>query len=147
MGDERHARHDAAEDVRRWSRQLQADERRRVIAEGYRRIAYVGKILLRRWPDIDAVMCVSDPCAFGVMTEAHALGIAVPDWLAVAGSGDFEVSRVCLPALTTVFIDAAEIGSRAGELVVGLDPRTGKSTEPDRIRVDPRGSTARKGSR
>ena len=103
--------------------------------------------VLRQWPDVDAVMCVSDPCAFGVLTQAQAQGIDVPGRLAVAGFGDFEVSRCCLPALTTVVVDAAEIGRRAGLLVASLRGRGNEGAVRKQeliripVRVEPRGST------
>ena len=46
--------------------------------------------MLRRWPDIDAVACVSDLSAFGVLMACHRRGIAVPGQLAIVGFGDFE---------------------------------------------------------
>ena len=76
--------------------------------------------ILDRWPDTEVVLCVSDPCAFGVQSEAQRLGIQVPQQLAVAGFGDFDVSRVSVPDLTTVAVDAAAIGRLAGELILEL---------------------------
>lgn len=73
---------------------------------------------LQRWPDLDAVMCVSDPCAFGALMEAQDLGRRVPETLGVAGFGDFEVSRCCTPSLTTVRIDAEALGRDVGRLVL-----------------------------
>jgi len=104
--------------------------------------------MLKRWPDIDAIVCVSDPCAFGVLTEAQALGLQVPSQLAVVGFGDFDVSRCCTPALTTVAVDGARVGREAGMLLLNvLDQKPdliGKS-KGHRVRIDailtPRGTT------
>jgi LacI family gluconate utilization system Gnt-I transcriptional repressor len=74
--------------------------------------------LLRQWPDVDAVVCVSDLSAFGALMECQRRGWAVPGRLAIAGFGDFEVSRSCHPRLTTVAIDCAGIGHAAGELLL-----------------------------
>lgn len=109
--------------------------------------------MLKRWPDIDAIMCVSDPCAFGVLTEAQAMGLNVPSQLAVIGFGDFEVSRCCLPALTTTAVDGARIGRETGTLLLNLlgyaeadetsNSDAGKTSH--RIKIDvhltPRGTT------
>jgi LacI family transcriptional regulator, gluconate utilization system Gnt-I transcriptional repressor len=46
--------------------------------------------LLHRQPAIDAVFCSSDLLALGVMTQAQAAGIVVPQQLAVVGFGDLE---------------------------------------------------------
>lgn len=100
--------------------------------------------LLKRWPGIDAIVCVSDPCAFGVLTEAQAMGLAVPDQLAVAGFGDFEVARCCSPAITTTAANGATIGREAGLLVVDL-LKDAILTKSRRVQVEttllPRGTT------
>lgn len=74
--------------------------------------------LLVRWPDTDAVLCVSDLSAFGAIMQCHRQGLRVPDDLAVAGFGDFEVSRYCTPSITTVAVDPYRIGRRAGEMLL-----------------------------
>jgi len=74
--------------------------------------------LLARHPDIDALFCSSDMVALGVLTEAQARGIAVPEQLAVVGLGDLSFSRDLQPALTTVRIDGARIGSTAARFII-----------------------------
>ena len=74
--------------------------------------------LLARHPDIDALFCSSDMVALGVLTEAQAQGIDVPGRLAVIGLGDLSFSRDLQPALTTVRIDGALIGSMAARFIV-----------------------------
>jgi LacI family gluconate utilization system Gnt-I transcriptional repressor len=74
--------------------------------------------LLERWPDTDAVMCVSDMSAFGAIMQCHRRGLRVPEDIAVAGFGNFEVSVCCNPTITTVSVDAYGIGSRAGQLLL-----------------------------
>jgi LacI family gluconate utilization system Gnt-I transcriptional repressor len=75
-------------------------------------------LLLEAWPDTEAVMCVSDMSAFGALMECHRRGIAVPARMAVAGFGDFEVSRYCFPSISTVAVDPHAIGRIAGELLL-----------------------------
>lgn len=90
--------------------------------------------LLERWPDTDAVMCVSDPAAFGALTACTLLGRRVPDDIAIAGFGDFEISRCSVPPISTVAISGLDIGRRVGDLVLELlTPRVGKSATDARL--------------
>lgn len=74
--------------------------------------------LIEEWPEVDAVVCVSDLSAFGAIMECHRRGWSVPGRIAVAGFGDFEVSRCAFPRITTVGIDCKTIGRTAGEIVI-----------------------------
>lgn len=74
--------------------------------------------LLQRHPDIDAVFCSSDLLALGVLTEAQARGIAVPEQLAVIGFGDLGFACDLHPALTTVRIDGTVIGDIAARFIM-----------------------------
>ncbi len=67
---------------------------------------------------IDAVFCSSDLLALGVLTEARAQGVAVPQRLAVVGFGDLEFAGDLAPALTTVHIKGAAIGRQAAQFIV-----------------------------
>jgi LacI family transcriptional regulator, gluconate utilization system Gnt-I transcriptional repressor len=74
--------------------------------------------LLTRHEDVDAVFCSSDLLALGVLIEAQARGIAVPEQLAVIGLGDLQFSKDLHPALTTVRIDGTAIGRRAAQFII-----------------------------
>lgn len=74
--------------------------------------------LLAQWPELQAVVCVSDHAAFGALAECQRRGWAVPERLAIAGFGDFEVARACCPQISTVAVDSHEIGRVSGELLV-----------------------------
>jgi LacI family gluconate utilization system Gnt-I transcriptional repressor len=92
--------------------------------------------LARDYPDSDAVFCVSDLVAFGAIMACHRRGWAVPGRLAVAGFGDFEVSRVCHPRITTIAVDAYALGRRAGEAVLeALAARAAARAWPERRHV------------
>ena len=69
-------------------------------------------------PDLDAVFCSSDLMALGVLTEAQALGLAIPGQLAVIGFGDLAFSCDLHPALTTVRIDGTRIGQEAARCII-----------------------------
>jgi LacI family gluconate utilization system Gnt-I transcriptional repressor len=73
--------------------------------------------MVAEWPDVDAVICVSDLSAFGALMECHRRGWPVPGRIAIAGFGDFEVARCCHPRLTTVSVEPASIGMMAGGLL------------------------------
>lgn len=73
--------------------------------------------LLTAQPDIDAVFCSSDMLALGVLTEARARAMAVPDQLAVVGFGDIEFAQTVIPSLTTVRIDGTRMGQTAAGFI------------------------------
>lgn len=103
--------------------------------------------VLGRWPDTDAIACVSDPSAFGMLVEAQALGRDVPGSLGIAGFGGWEVARCCEPSLTTIAVDAQAMGREAGMLINALraKPPTNSTARPLRAivpaNVEPGGST------
>jgi LacI family gluconate utilization system Gnt-I transcriptional repressor len=103
--------------------------------------------LLQRWPDTQALVCVSDHPAFGALAECQRRGIAVPGQLAIAGFGGFEVGASCHPRLTTVAVDCTGIGRAAGELLLRAiaAARDGQRLAPETIlipyRIETRGST------
>jgi LacI family gluconate utilization system Gnt-I transcriptional repressor len=84
------------------------------------------KAVLAQDPRIDVVLCSSDVLAHGVLTEAQAQGLRVPDPLAVMGFGDLDFAAHLHPALTTVRIDGVAIGRQAARFIVeraeGRDP-------------------------
>ena len=91
--------------------------------------------LLEVAPEVEAVFAVSDLVAVGALMEGHRRGIRVPRDLSLMGFGDFEIGRQCVPALTTIRVDARDIGRRTGELLLRLlqvEPRGGPG-DPDLI--------------
>ncbi|MFY9510689.1 MAG: LacI family DNA-binding transcriptional regulator [Rubrivivax sp.] len=66
----------------------------------------------------DAVFCSSDLLALGVLTEAQARGIAVPDAMALVGFGDLDFAADLHPALSSVRINGAAIGRQAAQFIV-----------------------------
>ncbi|MGB3278186.1 MAG: LacI family DNA-binding transcriptional regulator [Pseudorhodobacter sp.] len=99
--------------------------------------------LLARFPDTEAVVCVSDLSAFGAMSECQRRGISVPGQIAIAGFGDYEIAAVCVPDMTTINARAHEIGTAAARVI--LDVLAGQQKQPARIEIEPqlilRGST------
>lgn len=66
--------------------------------------------------DFDALLCVSDPVAFGVLSACQRMGFDVPGQLAITGFGHFEVAAISEPRITTVDVNAARIG----EITAGM---------------------------
>ncbi len=74
--------------------------------------------LLRQEPTLQAVYCSSDQLAQGVLTEAQARGLRIPEDLAVCGFGNADFAAHMEPSLTTVHVDGAAIGRLAARLIV-----------------------------
>lgn len=74
--------------------------------------------LLNRPDGVDAVFCSSDMMAMGVLVEAQARGLAVPEQLAIVGLGDLDFAANLEPALTSVRIDGTRIGQTAAHYLV-----------------------------
>ncbi|CDY77083.1 Transcriptional regulator, LacI family [Caballeronia glathei] len=92
--------------------------------------------LLARWPDTDAVMCVSDMSAFGAIMQCHRLGLNVPGDIAVAGFGNFEVAACTHPSITTVSVDAHGIGFRTGETLLAALAGDGVQGSRKSVKID-----------
>ncbi len=75
-------------------------------------------LLVEQWPDVEAVICVSDLSAFGALTECQRRNWPVPKRIAIAGFGDFEISNCSHPTITTVGVNCYQIGQRTGELLL-----------------------------
>lgn len=74
--------------------------------------------LLDQQADLQAVVCSSDMLAHGILVEAQARGLRVPEDLAVSGFGNADFAAHLLPGLTTVHVDGAEIGRMAAALIL-----------------------------
>ena len=89
--------------------------------------------LLTEAPDTDAVVCSSDLLALGVMTQARAQGISIPDDIAVMGFGDVPFLADMVPAISTVRINGAAIGKQAAHFLI--ERAEGRSVEPHIVDV------------
>lgn len=76
------------------------------------------RTLLSQAPDTQAIVCVSDLVAFGALTECQRAGIDVPGQMAIAGFGNYEISAVCVPTLTTVNPFSEQIGFETAVAVI-----------------------------
>lgn len=73
--------------------------------------------LLERGSNLDAVFCANDLLAVGALIEARERGLDVPGTLRILGFGDNDVAAQITPGLTTISLDARELGRRAGILL------------------------------
>lgn len=91
--------------------------------------------LIEQWPAVEAAICVSDLSAFGAIMECQRRRWAVPERIAIAGFGDFEIAGCCVPAITTVGVHCQDIGSRAGDLLLRAieGERLGKPVPPETV--------------
>ncbi|MCC7461229.1 MAG: LacI family DNA-binding transcriptional regulator [Gammaproteobacteria bacterium] len=95
---------------------------------GHARLVWRNLVELPQRPDV--VVCGSDILAQGVIVEAHAAGLRVPDDIAVIGFGNLRVASDMQPAITTVDVDGARIGREA---VAMLRSRAAGQRPPARL--------------
>lgn len=104
--------------------------------------------LLEKDAGLRAVFCSSDQLAQGVLAEAQARGMRIPQDLAVCGFGDADFAAHMEPSLTTVHVDGAAIGKLAARMIV--DRCRGEPVEQRTVdvgfRIVERRSTGAKGS-
>jgi LacI family gluconate utilization system Gnt-I transcriptional repressor len=74
--------------------------------------------LLAEHPGTDAVFCAADSLALGVLIEARARSIAIPDRLRVLGYGDLVFAGDTDPPLSTMRIDGTRIGKLAASMLI-----------------------------
>lgn len=74
--------------------------------------------ILDQLPGVDAVFCSSDLLALGVLTEARARKLTIPEEIAVMGFGDVPFVADMVPSLTTVRINGEQIGSMAAQFLI-----------------------------
>ncbi|MDQ0984556.1 LacI family DNA-binding transcriptional regulator [Streptomyces sp. V2I9] len=98
--------------------------------------------LLRRAPDITAIVAANDTVALGACAAVRDQGMRIPQDISVAGFDDLPFSVDAVPALTTVRLPLFEAGARAGRLAMGKEnpPPGGIATIAAELMI--RGSTA-----
>jgi LacI family transcriptional regulator, gluconate utilization system Gnt-I transcriptional repressor len=69
-------------------------------------------------PRPEAACFLNDYLAFGAMLECRRRGVGVPQDLAVAGFGDFEIAREADPPITTVRVPGYRMGQEAARVIV-----------------------------
>ncbi|MFX3633568.1 MAG: LacI family DNA-binding transcriptional regulator [Candidatus Pristimantibacillus sp.] len=82
--------------------------------EGYQ----LGKRLLQHNNRPDAIVCMSNYTALGVLKAAQELNIHVPKQLGIVAFDDYPLSPFTTPPLTCLNIDTFELGVAAGHLLM-----------------------------
>ncbi|MFE4827218.1 LacI family DNA-binding transcriptional regulator [Streptomyces sp. NPDC056672] len=77
--------------------------------------------LLRRAPDLTAVVAANDTVALGACAAVRERGLRIPQDVSVAGFDDLPFAVDAVPALTTVRLPLYEAGARAGRLAMGTE--------------------------
>lgn len=76
--------------------------------------------LLRRRPDLTAVVAFDDSVAIGAMRGAHEIGRRIPDQLSITGVDDSSPAEFATPPLTTVQLPTGRVGEVAGDKLVEM---------------------------
>lgn len=76
------------------------------------------QLLEQPLPLRSVIFCSSDQFAQGVLVEAAARGLSVPNDIAVIGFGDQDFAAVTEPALTSMRIDRQELGQVAANALI-----------------------------
>ena len=93
--------------------------------------------LLDILPDTQAVICVSDLSAFGALTECQRRGVRVPQDIAIAGFGAYEIAGISHPTITTIDPQCRLIGTRAAEVILQVLTRPqGQVSGPCLVQID-----------
>ncbi|MEW1610612.1 MULTISPECIES: LacI family DNA-binding transcriptional regulator [unclassified Streptomyces] len=125
--------------------QAEAGDQERLTVHGPydRRSGYEATLdILRRDPDVTAVVAANDTVALGACAAVRDQGLRIPQDISVAGFDDLPFSVDAVPALTTVRLPLFEAGARAGRLAMGKEnpPPGGIATIAAELMI--RGSTA-----
>lgn len=107
----------------------------RVLVDGPDAERSIERVILSE-PRPDAVFCYNDPVAASVMRVANRRGLAIPEDLAVVGSGAMKYSDLFYRPLTTVDQRSRVVGRTVAKRIVELiecNPRP----DPQRVLVEP----------
>lgn len=86
--------------------------------------------MLARHPDLDCIYCSTDVIAMGAVMHCLAVGISIPDQLAIAGFNALTMSSGLPIELTSTDSLRYEIGTKAAEMIVARnEPKADKSPQ------------------
>ena len=78
------------------------------------------RLLMSKAPRPTAVICGSDPFAYGALFECQDLGLQVPGDISITGFDDMSLSASLAPGLTTVRTPRKEMGTLAGRYLLSV---------------------------
>lgn len=76
------------------------------------------RALLKRNPDMTAVLVSNYEMTMGAIIEANEMDVKIPERLSFIGFDNLEFARACVPRLSIVTQPTKEIGRRAAELML-----------------------------
>lgn len=76
--------------------------------------------IVKNYPEVDGVFFMSDQLEVGALEYLNNMGICVPKQIKIVGFDDINISKVCVPKLTTVQQPVSEMGRRAAQQVLSL---------------------------
>jgi LacI family transcriptional regulator len=82
-----------------------------------------------------AVFAANDYMAIGLLTGLREAGVRVPQDIAVTGFDDIVIAQYVTPPLTTVRVDACDMGERAVRMLIGARGPEGRSPESPTLSV------------
>ncbi len=71
------------------------------------------RIALKRGCDFTAIHCYNDSCAFGAIAALTEAGLSVPGDVSIVGFDDIPTAALISVPLTTIRVDAEDIGARS----------------------------------
>lgn len=83
--------------------------------EGAQEVAFK---LLHDHPEVDGLVCFNDVVAIGALRACHALGVRVPEDVAIVGHDDISFASLVTPSLTTLRIGQQELGRNAVQMLL-----------------------------
>ncbi len=93
------------------------------------------KSLVRRHPEMTAVLVSNYEMTLGAVIGVNELGLSIPEDISLIGYDNLEFARACRPRLTIVQQPVKEIGRQAAELLLQR-MEGGKEQEREYIRLD-----------
>ncbi len=89
--------------------------------------------ILRRTPAVTAVLAANDSMAIGLLSALEMAGLTVPEDVSVTGFDDIAIARYLKPPLTTVHVDACDLGERAVRSLMNLIVSGVSTTAPHQV--------------
>ena len=91
-----------------------------------------------RHRDTDAVICATDVTDIGTMMDGQKRELAIPDDMAVADFGAYDISANALPEITTIDVGARGIGTQVAEVIKSSLADKTHSKDPANIDIPTR---------
>jgi LacI family transcriptional regulator len=73
--------------------------------------------LMKQYPDLSAIFCVSDEMAIGAISAAYRLGIKIPEDVSIMGYDNLKISEMSVPPLTTTAQPLVKMAEKATEIL------------------------------